>query len=176
VFGGVRVPVREYASTVTVGHFATPRFGWSVGAGAILGGSVEGRDMSPGATIAAALSWLPIYERAHRPFVSLSASISGGLARAVTDTGARAWWSPWDLRGGVLAGKTFGPFVPYIAARVFGGPVFWTRGGDSVIGGDRWHVTAGAGATIRLPARLDLSVEVMPLGEQSAAGALTIHF
>jgi hypothetical protein len=177
VFDGVRVPERELAITATIGHFATPRLGWSITAGAIAGGSIEGRDMGPGVTIAGALSWLPVYEKARRPFVSLSLSLGTSLAHGVTDDGSRAWWSPWDLRGGVLVGKTLAKhFVPYAAARVFGGPVFWRRGGASVIGGDRRHVTVGAGITIRLPARIDLSVEVMPLGEQSAAGALTAHF
>jgi hypothetical protein len=64
----------------------------------------------------------------------------------------------------------------YAAARVFGGPVWWYRNGGGVVGTDQWHFTIGAGTTIRLPHRLDLSLEAMPLGEQSAAAAITAHW
>jgi hypothetical protein len=176
-FDGALVPVRELAVTATVGHFATPRLGWSVGAGGLVAGSIEGRDLGGGATVAGAISWLPVYEQPSRPFVAFNASLSGALARAVGDDGASHWWSPWDLRVGVMVGKTLaGRVVPYATARAFGGPVFWHRAGADVVGGDRRHVTVGAGLTVRLPARLDLSVEVMPLGEHSATGALTLHF
>jgi hypothetical protein len=176
VFGDAHVDIREVAVTATIGHFATARLGWSFTAGGIVGGSIEGRDLRGGATVAGAVSWLPVYERESRPFVALSASLGTALASAVSDDGSTRLWSAWDLRGGVIAGKTFAKrVVPYAAARVFGGPVFWRRGGEGVTGGDRWHVTAGAGLTLRLPARLDATVEVMPLGEQSATGAVTAH-
>jgi hypothetical protein len=45
-----------------------------------------------------------------------------------------------------------------------------------VIGSDRYHVTAGLGVIARLPRRLDISIEAMPLGERSATGAITSHF
>jgi len=176
-FDGALVPVRELATTATLGHFATPRLGWTITAGAIVAGSIEGRDLDGGATIAGALSWLPVYEKPRRPFVAFSVSLGTALARGTADDGVRAWFSAWDLRGGALIGKTLaGHFVPYAAVRVFGGPVFWRRGGDDVVGGDRRHVTLGAGITIRLPARMDLSAECMPLGEHSLSGALTLHF
>lgn len=175
-FDGAHVALREYAVTATIGHFATPRLGWTIGGGAIVGGTIEGRPIAGGATIAAALSWLPVYERARRPFVGVSASLAAAYARATADDGAQHAFSPWDLRGGVMVGKTFSPVVVYAAARVFGGPVFWHRNGDGVVGTDRYHVTVGAGVTVRLPARFDLAIEAMPLGEQSAAAALTMHY
>lgn len=133
--------------------------------------------MHGGATLAAAVSWLPVYERGARPFVALTASLGTSLVRATADDGSTRTWSAWDLRGGAMVGKTFaGHVVPYVAARVFGGPVFWHRAGASVTGSDRYHVTAGAGLTLRLPARLDVSLEAMPLGEQSASGAVTWRF
>src|SRR5450432_2523660 len=132
VFDGTRVPVREAAATATIGHFATSRIGWSVGAGAILGGSVEGRTMSPGVTVSGSISWLPVYEKPRRPFFSFSASLGGAYATAIADDGASHAWSPWDLRVGAMVGKTLAShFVPYAAVRAFGGPVFWHRGGAS---------------------------------------------
>ncbi len=172
-----RVSVRETAVTATLGHFATPRFGWSATAGAIVAGAIEGRTIRGGATLGGSVSWLALYEGAARPFVGVSASLGTALIRGIADDGVVHSWSAWDLRGGAIVGKTFvRHLVPYAAARVFGGPVFWHHGGASVSGGDRYHVTAGLGLTIRLPARLDLTVEAMPLGEQSATAGLTAHF
>jgi len=176
VFDGVHVPLRELAVTASVGHFATPRLGWTVSAGGIVGGSVEGRDLAGGATVSAGLSWLPVYERPRRPFVGLSVSVGTALARATADDGSQHLWSAWDGRVGAMAGKTLGRVVAYAAARGFGGPVFWHRDGERVVGGDRWHFTLGAGVTIRLPRRFDVSLEAMPLGEQSATGAVTLHW
>ena len=177
IFDGVHVPLRETATTLTLGHFATARFGWSITAGGIVAGSVDGRDVHGGGTIGASVSWLPIYEQASRPFVGFSASLGTALMRATADDNSTRSWSAWDLRGGVIVGKTFARHVtPYVAARVFGGPVFWFRDGASATGSDRYHVTTGLGVTLRLPARLDLTLEAMPLGEQSATAGLTLHF
>ena len=72
-----------------------------------------------------------------------------------------------------MVGKTFGVFTPYAAARAFGGPVGWTLAGEEATGSDAHHYTVGAGLTARPGRRLDLSLEVMPLGEQSATAAAT---
>ena len=174
---GAPLALREATVTATLAHFAHPRLGWSITAGGVVGGSIDGRPMHGGATLAAALSWLPVYEGARRPFVAVTASLGTALARATADDGRSHTWSAWDLRGGVMVGKTLaGHVVPYLAARVFGGPVFWYRASASVTGSDRYHVTAGAGLTLRLPARLELTAEAMPLGEQSASGAVTWRF
>jgi hypothetical protein len=177
VFSDVGIPLHETAATLTLGHFATPRFGWSVTGGAVVAGSIESRDVGAGATVGASVSWLPVYEQARRPFVGLSGSLGTALIRGTADDGSSRLWSAWDVRAGVIAGKTFAQhIVPYAAVRAFGGPVFWYRAGASVTGSDRYHVTAGAGLTLRLPARLDVTLEAMPLGEQSLTGGVTMHF
>jgi hypothetical protein len=171
------VSLHETAITATLAHFAKPRLSWAVTAGGVVAGSVEGRAVHGGGTVAAAVDWLVVYERDVRPFVALTASLGTALIRATADDGSTRTLSPWDLRGGAMVGKTFvGHVVPYAAARAFGGPVFWYRNGASVTGTDRYHVTAGVGVIGRLPGRFDLSVEVMPLGEQSATGAVTARF
>jgi hypothetical protein len=177
VFSDTRIPLRETATTLTIGHFATPRFGWSVTAGGIVAGSVDGRDFRGGATLGGSVAWLPVYERPSRPFVAGSASFGTALIRTIAGDGTARSWSAWDVRAGAIVGKTFlGRLVPYLAARVFGGPVFWYRQGASAIGSDRYHVTVGLGLTLRLPARFDATLEVMPLGEQSATAGVSLHF
>jgi hypothetical protein len=171
------IELRETAVTATLAHFARPRFGWSVTAGGIVAGSIEGRSLHGGGTLAGAIDWLALYEGERRPFVAITASLGTALIRGTADDGSTRTFSPWDLRGGAMVGKTFaGHVVPYAAARAFGGPVFWYRGGASVVGSDRYHVTAGFGVIGRLPDRFDVSIEAMPLGERSATGAITARF
>jgi hypothetical protein len=177
VFDGVHVALHETAATATIGHFATTRFGWSITAGGIVAGSIDGRDVHGGGTIGGSVSYLAVYEGALRPFVGTSATLGTALIRGIADDGSSRSWSAWDLRGGVIVGKTFAKrIVPYAAARVFGGPVYWFRDGASATGSDRYHVTAGLGVIARLPKRLDVTLEVMPLGEQSATAGVTWHF
>ncbi|CAN5374448.1 hypothetical protein BH11MYX1_BH11MYX1_02290 [soil metagenome] len=176
VFDGAHVPVRETAATATLGHFATSRLGWALTAGGIVAGSIEGRDIHGGATIGASVSYLAVLERARQPFVGVSATFGTALLRGTADDGRTRSWSAWDVRGGVIAGKTLGRFVPYLATRVFGGPVFWHRAGGAVTGGDRYHVTAGVGLILRLPGRIDVTLEGMPLGEQSATAGVSLRF
>ncbi|MEO7731386.1 MAG: hypothetical protein ABIY55_10465 [Kofleriaceae bacterium] len=171
------VSLHETAVTATIGHFATARLGWSITAGGIVAGAIEGRDVHGGATLGASASYLAVYEGPTRPFLGVSATLGTALLRGTADDGARHWWSAWDLRAGAIVGKTFAKrWVPYAAARAFGGPVFWRRAGASTTGGDRDHVTAGLGLIVRLPARVDLTVEAMPLGEQSATAGVSLHY
>ncbi len=176
VFDDARVDVEQVAATATLGSFASPRLGWSASVGGILAGKIDGRDVHGGATAGGTLSWLPIFEGPRRPFVALTASVSAAFASATADDQERHSWWAFDARGGVTVGKTFaGRWVPYVSARAFGGPVFWTRAGEGVSGGDRYHVTLGAGLIVRLPRGVDVTVEAMPLGEQSAALGMTLH-
>jgi hypothetical protein len=174
-FGATRLSVEQFATTATVGNFPSPRLGWSVTAGGVIAGKIGGADISGGATAAGAVSWLPVYERPNRPFVAVTASLGVGFARAPVDQMAHSWWA-FDARGGVAVGKTLADhWVPYLAVRAFGGPVFWRVAGADVTGNDRYHVTLGAGLTVRLPRSLDVTLEGMPLGEQSAALGVTLH-
>ncbi len=176
VFGGVHVSLRETAATATIGHFATSRLGWSITAGGIVAGSIEGKDVHGGGSIGGSVSYLAILESARSPFVGVSATLGTALIRATADDGGTRSWSAWDVRGGVIAGKTLGRFVPYLAARAFGGPVFWHRAGGAVTGSDHYHVTAGVGLILRLPSRIDVTLEAMPLGEQSAIAGVSLRF
>lgn len=171
-----RISVEQVAATATIGNFSSPRLGWSASAGGVLDGRIEDRDVTGGATVGGTLSWLPVYERAQRPFVAFTASLSAAYVRAVADDNMRHSWWAFDLRGGVTVGKTLaGRWVPYVSARAFGGPVFWLHAGEGVVGGDRYHVTLGAGLIVRLPRSADVTLEAMPLGERSAALGVTLH-
>lgn len=173
VFAGELVHTRQTAAQLTVGHVESPRWGWNATASYVFGGEIEDRSVVGGGGFGLGVFWLPVYERARRPFLAVTGSAGASHVRADADDGTVRAWNAADARLGALTGKTFGPVTPYVAGRVFAGPVTWHRDGDSVLGTDRRHVTFGAGLTARLPASLDLTAEVMPLGERSAAVGLT---
>jgi hypothetical protein len=174
-FGATRLAVQQLATTASVGNFPSPRLGWSITAGGVVAGKIGDADISGGATASGTVSWLPVYERPSRPFVAISGSLGAGYARARVDQMTQTWWA-FDARAGVVVGKTLAEhWVPYLAVRAFAGPVSWRLAGVEVTGADRYHVTAGAGLTVRLPRSLDLTAEGMPLGERSAALGLTLH-
>ncbi len=176
VFDGADVGFEQRAVSATFGRFATPRLGWTVSGSALVGGDVEGRALHGGGAVAAAVGWLPVFERRRRPFVAASASLGAALLRATADDGVRRSWTAVDLRLGVMVGKTFADrWVPYLATRAFGGPVFWHRAGAAVVGGDRYHVTVGGGLTVRLPGAVSLTAELMPLGERGATVGATVQ-
>lgn len=167
VFDGARVPLETVSIAASAGRFATPRLGATLAVAALVDGAVDGVDLGPGAGASLGASWLARLEdrRGAGPFVLVTATLAA--VRAGDD------YAAVDARAGVSVGKTFARRVTvYGAARAFGGPVWW----QDATGSDRHHVTAGAGATFRIPGVVDLAVEAMPLGEQSATAAVTLHF
>lgn len=161
--------------TASIGRFATPRAGWVVSASGILDGEVDGRELTGGGGAGAAFTYLPVYETERRPFVAFTGNASAAFARAEADDGRRRSWIGVDFRAGVMAGKSFfeNKLVLHVAARAFGGPVRWRLEGEGVTGGDRYHVTVGGGLSLHATQRLSLSVEAMPLGEQSYAAGVS---
>jgi hypothetical protein len=174
-FGDVRIPFNLLTATVSLGHFATPRSGWSVSATGVIGGKIEHRDLDGGLALGGAYTYLALYEGERRPFVALTGNGSAALIRAPADDGQTRSWTAVDFRVGVMAGKSVldNQLVFYSALRGFAGPVFWRHGGEDVVGGDRYHVTLGAGLSWHASKRLSLSLEGMPLGERSVAGGAT---
>ncbi|HSU42338.1 MAG TPA: hypothetical protein VLJ38_22305 [Polyangiaceae bacterium] len=90
---------------------------------------------------------------------------------------ARASYTAFDLRLGVEFGLNLIDVLhPYVLARAFGGPVYWTYAGESVTGTDVHHYQVGAGLAAGLPGRLSLFVEGVPLGERAISGGLGLAF
>lgn len=173
----MRVPFRLLTVSASVGRFATPRSGWTVSASGILGGDIENRAVKGGAGLGLAYTYLPLFEGERRPFIAASGIVSMAVARAAADDGLTHSWTGLDLRLGAMVGKSFfeGRLVSYAATRVFAGPVFWHRSNEAVIGGDRYHITAGLGLAWTVSPRFTVSAEAMPLGERAYSGGLTIN-
>lgn len=113
------------------------------------------------------------------PFILGGATFAASTASTHTrfEDGRRedARLTALDFRGSVTVGEVFGDaFVPYVVARGFGGPIFWTRGDADVVGTDKFKYQFGGGllATARY---FDAYFELVPLGERAAVfgGAVT---
>jgi hypothetical protein len=175
-FDGTHLPLEEASLMAELGYHPGPKYGASFGAGALLGGSLDHRDVGAGVALDLSGSWLALYESETRPFLTASLTLSVSTTKATGDDAARHRLTAGDARLGLMVGKTYGRLVPYAAARVFGGPVFWTLAGKDITGTDTHHFTIGVGTSLRLPRKLEAFVELMPLGEQSASFGLDVSF
>ena len=179
-FGSREVDVEQLSASATLGWQRSARWGLVASLGAILDGSVDSgtkRDVGPGVIGSVSVTWLPLFESERGPFLLASLTLGGATTTAVSDDGQAHRWSAFDLRAGLLLGKTFAErFVPFVTARGFGGPVFWRLGGETVTGTDVHHYAVGAGFTFRVPGALDLFAELLPLGEQSASVGAVLAF
>jgi hypothetical protein len=98
--------------------------------------------------------------------VGLSASRATTIEQQMT---AKVSIIATDLRLGVMAGRRLGIVSPYVLARGFGGPVWWSVDGEDVTGTDTHKYQLGAGASVTLRSGLALLVDVAALGERSAS-------
>ncbi len=176
--GGRGVDVGEQSVTATLSWHKDPRFGVEGGLGAILGGRLTfagvDHDVAPGFAATVAGSWLALFEDGARPFVLVTATAS--VSTATTDGGA-ARLTAFDLRAGLVVGKTFfARLTPYVAGRVFAGPVSWTLDGADVTGSDQHHFSVGGGATLRLPGGVDVFAEGMAFGERALDAGIGLSF
>lgn len=171
--GDQEVDVEQASVSATLGYQVSTRTGIVGTAGGILGGTVdygaEG-DVGTGVVASIGVSYLALFESESRPFVLGSLTLGHSRTSAVSDDMERHDWTAYDLRAGIMVGKTFAErFVPFATARVFAGPASWRLGGQDVLGGDKYHYTVGAGATYRIPGKLDFFAQALGLGEKSVS-------
>jgi len=169
---GPPVGLEMLAVTLSFDKRLDERWNLSGAVGAITGGWFTADDgvfgAGRGGVASFAVTRTLVQNKGAVPFVLLSAS----LTASALDTRAGLYVGT-DLRGAVTAGWTlWDRFSPYLAARAFGGLAFW-RGG---VYSDRYHFQLGVGFVVGLPEGLDLSAEVVPLGEQRISVGLGYSF
>tara|TARA_R110002096_G_scaffold436051_2_gene666279 strand:- start:23283 stop:23786 length:504 start_codon:yes stop_codon:yes gene_type:complete len=166
--------------SATLGYQVSTRWGVVGSVGGILGGTVNhGTDGDMGSGVVASISgtYLALFETEKRPFVLGTLTFGHSRTSAVSDDNLRYDWTAYDVRAGVMLGKTFAQrFVPFASARAFGGPVDWKLGGEDVIGSDKYHYTVGLGMNYQIPGKASLFAEVLGLGEKSASVGGSIAF
>jgi hypothetical protein len=180
-FGDVTAPFDQRSVAVSV----TRQLGraWSVtaGAGAVVSGSINagGVDyvMDPGWLARFGATWIPVDGSGPWPFVALSASLAASGVNTTGPGGVKAPLTSLDAGLSVSAGKAIAGIVaPYVGAKVFGGPVFWTLGGASTTGTDVAHWQVAFGIAANLPLGIDVLVEWAPFGAHSAVGQVGFAF
>lgn len=163
----------EQASTAFAGYSSAAGTSVRATLGALLDGRLERgevHDIGPGFVggLAVARQWT-FGDRAW--FVTGSASISIA-ATSTREAGAASdsRFVALDARGGAIAGRTFARiWSPYVLARGFGGPVWWTVDGMDTTGTDTRHFQLGAGLSVATSIGLTLVLDVSALGEQAAS-------
>ncbi len=171
----------KYAVTASLERRLGDR--WTLGGalGSTVTGSLDvagvNSSVSPGPLGAVTASFRPLDEGDVAPFVLLTGSAAASVSWTTPPGGGpSSTLSAFDLRLGVVAGKTIAHAVtPYLLARAFGGPVFWSGGGRSVTGTDADHYQLGAGLSVRV-GRMDLVVEGVPLGELGLVAGVGFAF
>lgn len=141
------------------------------------------RQMGPGWLVSGGATWRVVDPTEGAvPYVLLSLTFGATGTRTFADPPdtrrepLRGSYVAIDARFGATVGKTFGDVVsPYAAVRAFGGPVFWTEGGETTSGTDRYHVQLAGGVALLL-APIDLFVEGAPLGEVGVSGGVGAKF
>lgn len=156
---------------------------WSItaGAGAVISGNVDAGGVSfamdPGWLVRLGATWLPLDGSGPWPFVALSASLAASGVGTTAPGLPRTYLTSLDAGLSVSAGKSIAGIVaPYVGAKVFGGPVFWSLGGASTTGTDVNHWQVAFGAAASLPLGIDVLVEWAPFGAQSAVAQVGLAF
>jgi hypothetical protein len=110
-------------------------------------------------------------------FILATGALAASGARTRDAAGQGEDMFAFDIRAGLIAGKTFfDVLTPYLVARAFGGPILWKYRGEDQLAGDKYHVQLGAGAVVALPGHLDAFAEVVPLGERAAVAGVGVSF
>jgi hypothetical protein len=167
-----RLGLEQVAVTANLDWHVGRRGTLTFGAGSVLFGQLSPLDgpvhLGPGATFSVGYSHLVLMPRGAVPFVMVSGALSSTFAATQLTS-----YSAFDLRGGAVVGWVLWKrFSPYVGARAFGGPVFW-RG---MVSGDAYHFQVAAGFVLGLPKGVDVSAEVVPLGEQAISASVGYSF
>ena len=165
----------EQAATAFAGYATASGWSFRASFGALVDGKLEGdamdtHDIAPG--IVGALGVARQWKLGDGYwFVTGTAGLS--VAAASTHRAGESdepRFVAADARIGAIAGRTFAEmWNPYILARGFGGPVWWTIAGSDATGTDTRHYQLGAGISVVTTFGLTIVVDVAALGEQAAS-------
>jgi hypothetical protein len=183
----LRAPTERHAVMASYEHPLKNHFTLEIGAGSLLGGylltDLGKATFAPGVLADVSLSHLIVQSHGYaQPFVLLSFSLSGvwsqtSYAFSTTQTPYVAF----DFSASVATGfsikiKTHA-ITPFIAGRLFGGPVFWADRGSNVLGTDAYKYSLGPGLAVSIAhSRIGLSVGASLFGEKNLRGGASVSF
>jgi hypothetical protein len=171
---GSRAATERHAVMASYEHPLKGHWTFEAGAGSLLGGSVDSASFSPGVLAAVSLSHLIVqpHGRYVSPFVLLSFALAGVWAKTtITD------YVAFDFSASVAAGMSLKlkrqAFTPFIAGRLFGGPVFW----NGAVGTDAYKYSLGPGLALSFEhSRVGLSFGCSLLGEKNIKAGASVAF
>lgn len=172
-FGSARFELTEQAATAFAGYSTASGTSVRATLGALLDGRLEGataHDIGPGFAGGLGVSRQWTFGDGDW-FVTGSAGVSVAVA-STHEAGAASdpRFLAVDARGGAIVGRTFSRiWRPYVLARGFGGPVWWTVDAMDTTGTDTRHFQLGAGLSVATSFGLTIVLDVSALGEQAAS-------
>ena len=148
-------------------------------AGAILDGELKPaggaiHDVEQGGLASVGMEYRALVGDGAAPFVDVSLFIGMSWAKTTaTDSSIRQDYFATDARLGVRTSWNMGNnFFPFLALRVFGGPVQWELDGEDVTGSDVHHYQIALGAAARLGS-IGVFAEWAGLGEKGFSAGLS---
>jgi hypothetical protein len=177
--GTLRAAQTRAAALAVLAYLPTSSLALEAGLGASFGGALtlpDGKhEFLPGPSASLGLAWR--FLDAPSYFALLTSALSFSANRTEHGGDPRVSYTAFDLRLGAEFGLNLANVLhPYVLARAFGGPVYWTYAGQSVTGTDIHHYQVGAGVAVGLPGHLSLFAEGVPLGERAISGGLSFAF
>ena len=155
---------------------------WAIrgGLGLILDGQLRppnesAQKVKPGGLVAIGFEYLTRAGESYAPFVDLSVFLSGSSTEIENpNTRVQTNYFSSDLRLGARASWNIrNSLFPYVSARVFGGPVFWTLNDKDVIGTDIHHCQVALGTAIQF-GRVGTFVEWAGIGEKALSMGMSL--
>jgi hypothetical protein len=180
---GFRAPTQRHVVMGTWEHPLPGRWTFGVDVGALVGGHLADSLFQPGVVAAVSLSHVLITPRGYAsPFLLSSFTLAGMYARTTNpaSSGGATDYTAFDISFALTAGVPLrtaaGVVTPFIAGRIFGGPVFWSHDGG-VLGTDAYKYALGPGlAFALLHARLLLNVDGSVFGERALRLGASVSF
>lgn len=183
-FNDFRAPTQRHAAMISFEHPMKGHWTLEFGAGSLLAGFLDtpiGRaTFQPGVLADVSLSHLVLASSGYaKPFILTSFALAGVWSR--TTGAASADYFAFDFSFDVAAGIALKvgrqSISPFLAGRVFGGPVFWTYQGQNVLGGDAYHYSLGPGLAFSFEhSRVGLSFGGSVFGEKNAKAGVSLAF
>ncbi len=165
--------------SMSAGWLINSKWTARAGLGVILDGTLETQAhmvhaVEPGGLVALGAEYLALRGEGTTPFVDLSFFISGSWAKTKDpDSGDKTNYSAIDARLSARASWAVDEnLFPYVAARVFGGPVNWQWDDQDVTGTDVHHYQLALGTAIQVGS-FGFWVEWAGLGERALGAGLS---
>ncbi len=133
------------------------------------------QNVEPGGLFMVGMDYRAVTGEGFIPFIDLSLFFGASFSETVDPvTDQSTDYLATDLRFGARGSwNVNNTLFPFLAVRLFGGPVRWTMNGEDVVGSDVHHYQAALGAAVQIK-RIAVYGEWAPVGEQGLSAGLSL--